>query len=81
MLSAAPNGIWPCRVSIFVVATEDAGKGCQITQLKGTPNEPIAYEKRVSPLCSTFSGAVSAPCMSGQSTELASSIRPPGSAL
>ena len=43
-----PLGIWLCRVSIFVVATEDAGKGCQITQLKGTPNEPIAYEKRVS---------------------------------
>ncbi|CAK0783179.1 hypothetical protein CVIRNUC_006378 [Coccomyxa viridis] len=37
----------PFVVSIFVVATEDAGKGCQITQLKGTPNEPIAYEKRL----------------------------------
>ena len=49
-LLQAPCSIWPCRVSIFVVAIEDAGKGCQITQLKGTPNDPIAYEKRVSPL-------------------------------
>ena len=56
-----PFGIWPCRVSIFVVATEDAGKGCQVTQLKGTPNEPIAYEKRVSFSCSTSLGAVCMP--------------------
>ena len=56
-----PHGIWLCRVSIFVVATEDAGKGCQITQLKGTPNEPIAYEKRGEQTCSTYMGAVSVP--------------------
>ncbi len=36
-----------CRVTIFVVATEDAGKGCQITQTKGAVPEVIAYEKRV----------------------------------
>lgn len=37
-----------CRVSIFVVATEDAGKGCQIMQVKGPAPEAIPYEKRVS---------------------------------
>ena len=36
-----------CRVTIFVVATEDAGKGCQITQTKGAVPDVIAYEKRV----------------------------------
>ncbi len=37
-----------CRVTTFVVATEDAGKGCQITQVKGPAPEVFAYEKRVS---------------------------------
>lgn len=36
-----------CRVTIFVVATENAGKGCQITPTKGSLPEVIAYEKRV----------------------------------
>ena len=36
-----------CRVTIFVVATEDAGKGCQITQTKGPVPQVIAFEKRV----------------------------------
>ncbi len=36
-----------CRVTIFVVATEDAAKGCQITQTKGSAPEVISYEKRV----------------------------------
>lgn len=41
------------RVTIFVVATEDAGKGCQIMQTKGAVPEVIAYEKRVGPALSS----------------------------
>lgn len=54
-----------CRVTIFVVATEDAGKGCQIAQVKGPAPEVITYEKKVSCLhesCAYWEGVFKIVC-------------------